>query len=67
MQESAPVQSGGYLLFSHEYVAVTADPVAVKSQYFTSAPLNFVIPDVMPAFNIDYGKVKIINDFQYCH
>lgn len=53
------ISTTGYLFFPEEYIVLTANPDAVKSQYNTTNPTNFIKLSSMPSFNIDAGGAAI--------
>jgi hypothetical protein len=66
------IDSVGFLMFPGDYVVLTTDPEAVKSQYKTLNPQAFAPMASMPSFNISDGRVvisrsdrKIIDRFHY--
>jgi hypothetical protein len=52
----------GYLLFPGDYIVITVDPDAVKSQYITTNPDSFLKIKTMPSFPNDKGNVIILNE-----
>jgi hypothetical protein len=50
-----------WLLFPKEFMALTADPIAVKSQYITTNPDAFLKLNSLPSFPNDKGNVIILN------
>ncbi|MEP6949008.1 MAG: lamin tail domain-containing protein [Ginsengibacter sp.] len=55
------VTAESILLFPKDFVVVTSDPVAVKSQYITTNPDAFITVGSMPSFPDDAGDVIILN------
>lgn len=51
-----------FLLFPEEFIAVTVDPVVVKSQYITLNPDAFLKIKTLPSFSDDQGNVILLND-----
>jgi hypothetical protein len=50
------------LLFPKDFIVLTYDPVAVKSQYITTNPDAFMTVNSMPSFPDDVGDVIILNN-----
>lgn len=48
-------------IFPKSYVVLTANPDAVKSQYYTANPHGFIKLNSMPSYNIDGDVVAIID------
>ena len=53
------VEPDGYLLFGKEYVAISENGIAVKSQYNTTNPNGVISVDQLPSFNIEDGSCII--------
>lgn len=53
------ISSLGFLFFPGEYYVLTANPDAVKAQYYTPNPKNFIKLSSMPSFNLDAGSVSL--------
>jgi hypothetical protein len=56
------LSADSYLLFPEDYIALTIDPDAVKSQYITMNPDAFLKLKKMPSFPNDRGNVIILNE-----
>jgi hypothetical protein len=51
----------GFLIFPQEYIVLSEDGSAVRSQYYTSNPEGFIDMSSIPAMNID-GDVVVLAD-----
>ena len=49
------------LLFPKDFMVLTSNPLAVKSQYITTNPDGFITVSSMPSFSDDKGNVIILN------
>ncbi|MEO8719937.1 MAG: lamin tail domain-containing protein [Ginsengibacter sp.] len=56
------LQSENFLLFPEDFIAVTTDPVTVKSQYISLNPEAFLKIKNLPSFSDDKGNVIILNE-----
>ncbi len=61
-----------YLLFPGEYMLLSEEPEAVKSQYYTRNPQQFIQVKKLPAYSNDAGTVvltdyalMVIDEFEY--
>lgn len=55
-----PAAAGGFLLFPHEYCALTEQPDVLEQQYFSPNTKNF-LPCSMPAYADDAGTVVLLD------
>ncbi len=55
------VSADNYLLFPQDYIVLTSNIDAVKSQYITTNPDAFIAVSSMPSFPDDAGDVIILN------
>ena len=55
------LSAGSRLLFPNDFIAITSDPAAVKSQYITTNTDGFIAIGSMPSFSDDKGDVIILN------
>jgi hypothetical protein len=56
------VTAESVLLFPQDFMVLTSDPVAVKSQYITTNPDAFITISGMPSFPDDAGDIIILNN-----
>ena len=65
------ITTDGYLIFPKDYLVLSTDGAAIKSQYNTSNPEGFLDVASMPSMNIDGGTVclattaNLIDNFKY--
>lgn len=65
------ITTDGYLIFPKDYLVLSTDGAAIKSQYNTSNPEGFLDLPSMPSMNIDGGTIclatisNIIDNFKY--
>lgn len=65
------ITTDGYLIFAKDYLVLSTDGAAIKSQYNTSNPEGFLDVASMPSMNIDGGTIclatisNIIDNFKY--
>ncbi|MEO6289678.1 MAG: lamin tail domain-containing protein [Ginsengibacter sp.] len=50
------------LLFPGDYIVLTTDPLAVKTQYITMNPDAFITLKSMPSYSDDIGNVVVLNN-----
>jgi len=55
--DSAWITYDNFLSFPGNYTVLTTDPDAVKSQYYTPNPYNFITMESFPSMNNDEGTV----------
>ena len=56
------VTAESILLFPKDFMVLTSDPVAVKSQYITTNPDAFITLSSTPSFPDDLGDVIVLNN-----
>ena len=56
------VTAESILLFPKDFMVLTSDPAAVKTQYITTNPDAFITVSSMPSFPDDMGDVIILNN-----
>lgn len=62
LKRSKPLTGEQFLLQAGEYIALTADPEKVKSQYFTENPNAFLKISGFPPYNNDEGIITILRN-----
>ncbi|MFH0894074.1 MAG: lamin tail domain-containing protein [Bacteroidota bacterium] len=61
INDMTAIAAEGYLVFPEDYVVLTTDPAAVKEQYQTINPNNFVQLATFPSYNSGSGVVGLID------
>lgn len=62
IEKQVNIISSGYFISPNDFVLITTNPPAVIMQYYTPNPDKFIVPDYMPALNIESGMVKIVDN-----